>query len=267
MVLPHVSNTSVIQACTLAASLWLWPTPGSQAQSLDEARALFEAGDSKSVEAGIQTLGMMGSADTLSLLIERIEAGLPPELLDTAILTLAAIGSVEAEPTLAKLSRHRRPRIRAAALSALSVTGGELAFQTLRHCLSDGETVVRRAAAAGLGELKRPEAMPRLLLALRKGNAAAAPSIGKLLPSSDIPSLLQRTAGTVPFHHISPALLALLRRKDVGDGLKLTIVRHVATLNTSEGRGFLNDVVATSSERLSQQVRSATLKASQEVGR
>ena len=54
---------------------------------ITEARAMLASGDHDRVEAGIQSLGLIGTADAVPPLTQRIRDGLPPDLLDTAILT------------------------------------------------------------------------------------------------------------------------------------------------------------------------------------
>src|SRR5689334_1209344 len=57
--------------------------PKTQA-AVNKAKAQLASGDHAEVEAGIQSLGLLGVAAAVPPLVERIERGLPKDLLETA---------------------------------------------------------------------------------------------------------------------------------------------------------------------------------------
>jgi bilin biosynthesis protein len=78
--------------------------------------------------------------------------------------------------------------VRAAVMGAIGAValeqGDGRAYGLLLAALSDPETVIRTEAAAALGKLSQPDAVPHLVLALRDAEAevrkAAVSSLGKL---------------------------------------------------------------------------------------
>lgn len=254
---------TLLPVCALTAAL-MSATGPLAAQSVEEATPLLESGERDQVEAGIQMLGLLGTEEAVPPLVERIKAGLPPDLLDAAILTLGAIGNEAGSDTLIMLSRHRRPEVRVGAIGALAVVGGAGAYDALIVALGDADDSVRSAAAEALGALGDGRATPMLFKALDKGNASASNAIGKLTPSDDVPRLLTYV-GKLPFYHLSPALQEVLVRKDVKEPAKLNVIQQVAALQTSEARRFLTDAVAAHGKEMGQRVSRAALRAAQEV--
>ncbi|HMI94749.1 MAG TPA: HEAT repeat domain-containing protein, partial [Polyangiales bacterium] len=182
--------------------------------ALDQARKLLASGERDQVEAGIQSLGLLGGAAAVPPLVERIELGLPADLLEAAVITLMALSQPEAGPVLYELSTHRRPEIRLRALEAISATRPPGAEGALVAALSDSDPPVRSAAATALGELHASGAMEKLFLALDRGNMEASGAIGKVVPAGEVTRLLGYL-GKIPLHDLGPALAEVLQRKDV----------------------------------------------------
>src|SRR5262245_1701317 len=84
--------------------------------AVEQAKALLGSGEHDTIETGIQSLGLLGTPEAVPPLVERIRAGLPPDLLDTAIVTLMALGQQTAAPVLFDLVTHRRPEVRLRAI-------------------------------------------------------------------------------------------------------------------------------------------------------
>lgn len=236
----------------------------AQAQTIADAQQLLSKGDRSSVETGIQTIGLVGTAQGVPLLTARIEQGLPEDLLDSAIITLSAIADPAATPTLIKVASHRRPEIRESAMSALAVIGGEGAYEALIKGLSDADDNVRAAAATALGDLGAIEAATPLFNALDHGNLAASGAIGKVTTNGDVPRLLE-FVGKLPLHALEPAFLELLRRSDIKSPTKTQVVNRVAELATPEARRFLTDAVGSIGKEMGQPVSRAALRAAKEI--
>ena len=82
---------------------------------------------------------------------ERIRKGLPPDLLEAAIVTLMALSQPEAGPVLYELSTHRRPDIRLRSIEAITATHPPGAETALIAALSADtrRSPTRQACCAG----------------------------------------------------------------------------------------------------------------------
>ena len=242
----------------------LTPAEIKTAAAVAQARQLMASSKREEVEAGIQSLGLLGGAAAVAPLQERIRQGLPPELLEAAIVTLMALSQPEAGPVLFELTTHRRPEIRLRAIEALVATAPPGADSTLTTALSDSDPKVRAAAATGLGELKAVGSLEKLFLSLDRGNMEASGAIGKVLAPGDVRRLLGYL-GQIPFHSLAAALGEVLKRKDVPESAKLEIVARLEDTGTREVKTYLADLVASSGTELPQPVSRAMLRAMQEI--
>jgi HEAT repeats len=240
------------------------PSPTRAQSNLAEAQKLLDSGDHDQIEAGIQGLGLLGTADAVEPLAARIRAGLPPNLLETSIITLMALSQPEAGPVLFELVAHRRPEIRTRAIEALVAISPKGTDEALRRALSDTDPKVRSAAATGLGEIKASGAVDLLFRALDRGNMEASTSIGRVLPPTQVERLLSYL-GKIPFRSLSPALAEVLTRKDVADRDKLLVVGRLQDVGTPEVKTYLGDFLRSSAGSISQSLSRAILKSMQEI--
>ena len=245
-------------------SLALCTVVQARGDDLGAAKKLLVSSDHDEVEAGIQSLGLIGTAATVPPLIERVRAGLPVDLLETAIVTLTALGQPQASPLFVELTSYRRPEIRIRAIEGLVALKPAGAEEVLRKALSDSDTKVRSAAALGLGELKATASLEVLFKALDHGNFEASLAIGQALKNDQVPRLLGYL-GTVPFHALSPALTEILRRKDIGERDKLNVVSRLQEVGTHEVKVFFGDLMRITGEKLSPPVTRAVLQAVQQI--
>lgn len=237
--------------------------PKVQAQ-LNAAQKLLVSGDRAEVEQGIQSLGLLGVEAAVPSLVARIELGLPRDLLETAIVTLMALGQQSAGPALFELAHYRRAEIRLRAIEAIAAvrpSGGEAA---LVAALSDSESSVRSAASTGLGEIGTASSIETLFRALDHGNLEAAVAIGKLVPAREVRRLFTYL-GKVPFRSLSPAFAEALKRKDVSESDKLAIVARLEEVGTGEVKAFFGDLMTNTEGALPPAVSKAALRAMQEI--
>jgi hypothetical protein len=195
---------------------------------------------------------------------ERIRQGLPPDLLEAAVVTLMALSQPEAGPVLFELTTHRRPEIRLRAVEALVATNPPGAASALTVALSDSDPKVRSAAATGLGEIEATSAVEKLFLSLDRGNMEASGAIGRVLSAGDVRRLVSYL-GKIPFHSLAPALAEVLKRKDVTESAKLELVARLEDTGTREVKTYLADLVASAGNELPQPVSRAMLRAMQEI--
>jgi HEAT repeat protein len=240
------------------------PVSAQARAALENAARLMASGNPKDVEAGIQSLGLLGTKEAVEPLVARIERGLPQDLLQAAILTLTALGQPNAGPVLYALTAHRRPEVRLRAVEALVAIHPPGAEQSLLTSLSDDDPKVRSAAATGLGEIGAKGALEKLFLALDRGNLEASGAIGKVIAPGDV-RRLSGYLGKLPFHKLGPALAQVFQRTDVPESAKLELVARLEEVGTKEVKGYLGDLVSSSGQSLPQPVSRALLRAMQEI--
>jgi HEAT repeat protein len=237
--------------------------PKVEAQLASAVKQL-QSGEREQVETGIQSLGLLGVEAAVPPLVARIEQGLPNDLLETAVVTLMALGQPSAGPALVELARYRRPEIRLRAIEAITAvrpSGGETA---LRDALSDGDAAVRSAAATGLGEVGTSASIDTLFTALDHGIMEAGAAIGKLVPARDVKRLFTYL-GKVPFRSLAPAFAETIKRSDVSESDKLAVIARLEEVGTGEVKAFFGDVLASTEGKLAPNVSRAMLRAMQEI--
>lgn len=232
--------------------------------AIGKAKGLMSTGERDSVEAGIQSLGMLGKPEAVAPLVARMREGLPPDLLEAAIVTCMALGQPEAGPVLFELTLHRRPVIRQRAVEAIAALAPPGADAALVTALSDQDANVRAAAARALGELKAQGALEPLFLALDRGNMEASGAIGKIV-APDQTGRLWAYMGKIPFNSLAPAMAEVLSRTDVTQKTKLELVARLQEVATPEVKGFLGDYMAGAQGELDPVLSKAILRAMQEI--
>ncbi|HEY8432325.1 MAG TPA: HEAT repeat domain-containing protein [Sandaracinaceae bacterium] len=206
------------------------------------------ADDPAAVRGALESLGILGDARAAQPIAERIRRGLPPDLLEPAISTLALLGSPEAGPVLFELASHRRPEVRLAAVQAITAVRPRGADRALAQALGDADPQVRAAAASGLGELGATSALDSLFLALDRHVPEAAAAIGRLARPAEVERFLGYL-GRLPFDLVTLALGEMLSRDSLAEPARLSIVHRLAELATPEARAFLEQLLPSLPER------------------
>jgi HEAT repeat protein len=240
------------------------PTSGAIRAELEAAQQLLDSDQRDRVEAGIQSLGLLGVEQTIDPLAARIDRGLPPELLELAITTLTALGQPRAGPVLYRLVQHRRPEIRRQAIEAIAATRPPDCEPVLLKLLSDEDVHVRSAAAVALGEVGTSRAVPRLFAALDHGNGDASPAIGKLVAPGGVRKL-NLYLGKIGFHQLGPALGTVLQRRDVSERDKLELIARLEELGTPEVKAYLGELLAAAEPPMPAGVQRALARAVQQI--
>ncbi|MET0384942.1 MAG: HEAT repeat domain-containing protein [Polyangiales bacterium] len=240
----------------------------SKAERVDKdvlaAQTLLQSQDHDEIETGIQSLGLLGTPAAVDPIIKRVRAGLPPDLLETSIVTLMALGQPQAAPLYFDLVEYRRPEIRLRAIEAIVALKPKGAEPVLQRALSDGDQKVRSAAALALGELHATSSIELLFQALDRGTFEASQAIGQALQSEQVPRLLGYL-GQIPFHSLAPAFTEVLQRKDVAERDKLTVVSRLQDVGTREVKDYFADLNRASADKLPPPVHRAVLRAMQEI--
>jgi HEAT repeat protein len=245
------------------------PTPARSGKLKEDknvlaAQALLASNDRDQVEAGIQSLGLIGTAAAAPPIIARVRAGLPPDLLETSLITLMALGQPQAGPLYIELLEHRRPEVRVRAVEAIVALKPKDAEPALQRALADLDPKVRSSAATALGELRATGSVEQLFLSLDRGTYEASQAIGYALRTDHVPRLLSYL-GTLPFHHLAPAFTQVMQRKDIAERDKLSVVSRLQEVGTREVKDYFGDLVRESGEQLAEPVRRAVLRAMQEI--
>jgi HEAT repeats len=257
--------TVLAALCALAAPASARRGATTKADSgVTAAKALLASQNHDDIEAGIQSLGLIGTPAAVEPIMARVRAGLPPDLLETSIVTLMALGQPQAAPLYFELVEHRRPEIRLRAIEAIVALKPPGAEPVLQKALSDLDPKVRSAAALALGDLKATGSVELLFQALDRGTFEASTAIGQALRADHVPRLLGYL-GSIPFHSLAPAFTEILQRKDIGERDKLTIVSRLQEVGTHEVKNYFGDLIRIAGEKLPPAVNRAVLRAMQEI--
>ena len=189
-----------------------------------------------------QALGISGEARGVPILVARIRRGLPPDLLEAALDTLAVLGRAEAGPVLIELLSHRRASIRLRAVQAIGTCHPAGADHALASALSDSAPEVRAAAATALGDVGGTAAMDQLFLAFDHGIPEAGMAIARLARAEDVTRVLG-LLGHVPFTQMGPMLADMLGRSTIPERSRLAIVAGLGEQASAQARELLEQYV------------------------
>jgi hypothetical protein len=206
--------------------------------SLEEVAVMLSSASPDEVRLALETAPTLHNRQITPLLIERVRAGLKPELLLVAIDALAAQSDARSAELLVQLTRHRRAGVRARAALALAALKAEVSEPALVRALSDSDEEVRDAAADGLALMGAKRSLPALFQAFDRGVGKAGSAIGQLVDPGSLPRVTSYF-GRVSFVGLAPVLDALFARRNLGDDVKLGLVQNIAKQNNADARGYL----------------------------
>lgn len=207
--------------------------------AIAEATTLLASSNPDEIRLGLETAVTIGGAPAAEAIALRIRRGLPADVLDSAIDSLAALGRREAGPVLFALMSHRRSEVRSRAIDAVVAVEAAGADRALVAALSDGDPSVRSAAALGLGRLGARTASAELFLALERGVLEAATALGQVVDAAGVDRLLG-FLGRVPLDALTPGFDELFARTDVAERSKLAVIGRLEGLATPDVRTYLS---------------------------
>ncbi len=199
---------------------------------------MLSSSNADELKLAIESSALLGSPDVATLLAERVRAGLPPELLNSAIDALSLLNQASSGELFVMLTRHRRPSVRVRSVQALVALHSKDTEPALVNALGDAAPEVREAAAEGLGQLKATGSVEALFQAFDRGVTSAGRSIGKLVRDDQVQRLLDYI-GRMPLTGLTPVFDATFAREDLSEATKLSMVAALAELGTAESRGYL----------------------------
>lgn len=228
--------------------------PVSGGLSSEELAVMLVSSNPDELRMAIESCAQ-ASKEVTPLLVERIRAGLPGDLLGAAVDALIAGGnSSGASELLAELTSHRRPQIRARALLGMVTLRTSNAQGSLVKALSDADADVRSTAAQGLSLLGARDSWPELFLAFEHNVEGAAAAIGELAEPSTIPRVTDYI-GRTSFVELTPMLDRLFARRDLPEDAKLSLLDAIVKHGSSEARAYLEGLLPKLASETSARVR------------
>ncbi|MBO6939565.1 MAG: HEAT repeat domain-containing protein [Deltaproteobacteria bacterium] len=243
------------------AALTMSAPVSAQEMRFDEAVELVQSSDPDSIRLGLETLGARAEARAVAPIAARIRSGLPAELTELAVTTLAVMERPEAGPVLIELLSHRRPSVRLAAIEAIAATKPRQGGEALMRALDDMTPSVRAAAALALGQIGHRAAIDTLFTALERDVLEAAQAIGQLALPTHMDRLFDHV-GQMPFDVLTPAFNELFARSDFPDRAKIDLIGRLAELATPQVKTYLTELA---DQLPSGRVKSAATEAAERI--
>jgi hypothetical protein len=212
--------------------------PPSRAAQQRAAEQKLASNDPVAIREGLEALGKLGGDQAANAIVARLRRGLPPKLIDPAIVALVQINKPVAGPVMLELTLHRRPQIRAQAVAALGALKVRSAQSSLLYALDDPSPEVRIAAVSALGVVGTSRALPALLTSADRGVDHVYDAYGAIASPKDSKPILERARGG-QLMLVAPALRAMLARANFSLAGKLAILQEVSAIGTSEARACL----------------------------
>jgi hypothetical protein len=238
----------------------------SSGLSTEELAVMLVSSNPDEVRFALESAPQAPAQQLTPLLIERIRAGLPAELLGPAIDALVAGGLVSAAELLEELARHRRPEIRSRALLGLITLRAPHADRSLVRGLSDPAPEVRTTAARGLGLLGARARLAELFRAFERHIDGAAVAIGELAEPTTVPRIADYL-GRSSFIELTPLLDGVLLRRNLSDEAKLNLLDAIVKQGTGEARAYLEGLLPKLPTDSSARLRKALADATQRMSK
>jgi len=233
--------SAVLLSATFAVAQPAPPPPRVDPRVLRDALADVASTDAARIERALPVLGTSRSPAAALAIAALLRRGAPAALLVPAIDALGALGRPESQDALIALLRHFKAEVRARAAVALAPVRSPRVSRALVVALGDREAIVRAAAGRSLATAGMREAVDDLVLAVERGNDAAAAAIG-VLGDAAAAERLSALIGRIPLHVLLPGMRAFLLRRDLSERAKLGIVDKLGELATPEVKTFFDAV-------------------------
>jgi HEAT repeat protein len=203
---------------------------------------LTETDPLKLAEA-ISTIKATKNVQGAQLLVERIRQGLSAPLLEKAMEAVLVVGGPSASTLLSELAQHRRAEVRVKVAVALSTVKTPIRTKVLLQLLDDLDPKVRAAAATALGKFKTSDGVEPLMQAASLGTFEAATALGQLARPQHMPRLLG-LINEQNFALFAPILQRFMLRQDLSAPLKVSIISRIGTIPLPEVKVLLDEVCA-----------------------
>ncbi|MBT8492314.1 MAG: HEAT repeat domain-containing protein [Deltaproteobacteria bacterium] len=235
---------NIIALLLIVAFALVGPTASAQKRRRKVARVdlarvevLLKSGNPSEVERGLKTLATSSKArwpEAAQLMIRVLALGLPPRNAARVLYQLRDMKTPAGAATLEAYARHRRARVRAAALFALAELYPRKAKPYVLARLGDRDRGVRASAAKIVANKRISDAAPVLLSLLKRGDEVAAKPLGALA-NADLARKVAETIGAAPDGLVARTLGAMLMNSDFGpEQVRVQVVKALGELPGSE---------------------------------
>ncbi len=200
------------------------------------------------VREAIDLLVVIDHRDVIPHLADLLHSGRNDAITNRALEALRGLARVESVEVLTEFTTHRRVSARRRAYAALAAIEDDRVSALLQRGLRDSDRSVRGAVALALGNIGATDAIDILFRAFDRGVIESAIAIGKLGNEESI----ERFSGYLGQRSLGVVLSGYdqyLRRDDISEEAKLTIVDRLGEVAGGTVREFLSAYLRTFSDR------------------
>ena len=218
-------------------------------------RAELFGTDSARAAVAAAKLGQSRQPGALDALLDGLAMGFVPAVAGPAIDAVAEHRSPVAVDVLLHYARYRNADVRARATLALGYSDDKRAVAAWRAAFSDGDGVVRAAAAKVAAARQDVTSIEPLLVLLKKGDEASAVALAAMA-SADIARRVAELIGEAPDRLVGECLGAILLSPNLGkEEIYVEIVRAVGKIPGDEAVVALTGFIGATPEKPPRQSR------------
>lgn len=231
--------------CALAPNLFAAPPRGKALPpgALDKLRADLRGDSDDAAVAAAKQFGESGAIAALDSLTALLAGGTTPARAQAALDGLAPWGAAKSLDVLVLYAGNRNSELRVRATKALGTIKDSRATTVLLERLGDPSPLVRAAAADALAARKEKQAVPRLLMLVKRSDAGAAGPLGMLASHDLIPKLAELQGG-IDDGVLATALGEYIKRDDVAEKMRVDVVRTIGGLQGAGATTALVEYIA-----------------------
>jgi hypothetical protein len=204
------------------------------------ASAVAHASDTDSAAQVLAEARSQPGAKPVRRVVELLKTGQADAITDAALELLAErvsnpAAAAEAREVLELYTRHRRAAARVRAYAALGRSADKSAEAVLTRGLGDASPEVRAACAGALADRHATGSLDALFRALERGVPEAGRAIGRIGDATSV-ERFERWFGKAPLTAMLEGYEAYLRRPDLGDDVKLSILGKLEEVGSDRVR-------------------------------
>jgi HEAT repeat protein len=234
--------------------------------NVDKLKADLHGDNLDRAVAASSALGSLKEERAMEALMGALQLGAPPKLTLALIEALGMHKSPKSIGLLRHFAVYRRPKVRVAALRAMSGIDDRRVGKILIKALGDSSPMVRAMAARELGERKDRRAERPLFKMLKRGDRSAAGPLG-VVGGVETAKQLAELIGELPDPVLATALGTIVKRKDFGpDPLRKEVVKALCKIPGADATAALVEYIASvpaKEKRLSKMAAEKCLEARQ----
>jgi len=218
-------------------------------------RAALLGDDATAASAAAARLGLTTQPGALDALLDGLSLGLDPSVAAAALDGLVNHGKPIGYDVIEHYTHYRNARVRAAAVAAIGALDDNRAVKDVLHALTDGDDLVRAAAAKVVAARKLKQGVPPLLELLKKGDEGSAEAIAELA-TPDLAKEVGELIGVAPDALLARCLgLILMRPGFKPEEARVEVVRAIGKIPGNDALEQLTTYVASIPETPPRQSR------------